>query len=119
MRLETQTVTIGEWLGDVPEGWDFDAFYKKYLNQNKISFDESVLLYRKMEAALKRGAKVWATQSGGFTHEVIHCGLYDGWVFWVPRPCYAYRGPIPGAHREELYNLHAIRIEEMNRSETT
>lgn len=112
MRTETRTVLIGEWLGDVPEDWDFEKFYAENLSQHKESHDRAVKLYKEMAAALKRGATVWATQSGDFTHKVIGCGLYDGWVFWKPRPCYAYEGPIPAAHTDEYYNLRAIRIEE-------
>ena len=111
MRYENKQVRIGEWLGDVPEDWDYDAFYKEYLCQNRDLFDESVRLFKEMDAAIKRGAKVFATQSGGFVNEVYRCGLYDGWVFWIPRPCYSYKGPLPVEHRDEFYNLRAIRIE--------
>ena len=111
MRLETRTERVGEWLGDVPEDWDYEAFFEKRL-QNRETFELGMRLFKEMAAALKRGAKVYATQCGGFTHEVYSCGLYDGWVFWEPRPCYSYRGPIPGAHRDEFYNLRALRIEE-------
>jgi hypothetical protein len=114
MRYETKQVRVGEWLGDVPKEWDYEAFYKKYLGQNRDIFDRAVALFKEMDAALKRGAKVWATQSGGFTHEVVGCGLYDGWVFWVPRPCYSYRGPLPVEHIDEFYNLYGLKIEELN-----
>lgn len=113
MRTETHTVSVGEWLGDVPDSWDYEAFYAKYLGQNKESFDMAVKLYKEMDAALRRGDKVWATQSGGFTHQVYSCGLYDGWAFWVPRPCYSYKGPIPSEHIHEFYNLCSLRIEEV------
>lgn len=111
MRLETSTVRIGEWLGDVPEDWDYEAFFKRYL-QNRDYFERGQRLFKEMAAALKRGAKVYATQSGDFTHEVYHCGLYDGWVFWEPRPCYSYKGPLPGEHLDEFYNLLGLRIVE-------
>jgi len=111
MRIETQQVRIGEWLGDVPEDWDYDAFRKRHLSLNKTDFDKAVKLFKEMDTALKRGATVWATVSGNFTHKVYHCGLYDGWIFWTPRPCYAYEGPIPGEHRNEFYELRRIRIE--------
>ncbi len=108
MRYETQTVRIGEWLGEVPEDWDYDAFYRKHLEGSgfrRESFEESVRLFRDMAAALKRGEKVSAVSSGGFSREVYSCGLYDGWVFWEPRPCYSYKGPISGEHIDEFYNL--------------
>ena len=111
MRYETQTVRIGEWLGAVPENWDYEAFYEKHLGRSKDSFERSVALFKEMDAALRAGKKVFATQSGNFSHEVYRCGLYDGWVFWVPRPCYAYVGPIPAEHIDEFYNLIDIRIE--------
>jgi len=111
MRFETKTVRIGEWIGDVPDDWDYDEFYKQHLGQNRESFDKAVALFKEMDSALKSGAKVFATQSGGFTHEVYRCGLYDGWVFWVARPCYSYEGPLYGKHIDEFYNLRAIRIE--------
>lgn len=111
MRLETQTVRVGEWLGDVPSDWDYEAFYQKHLSSNREYFERSVKLFKEMDAALKRGAKVFATQSGDFTHEVYRCGLYDGWVFWEPRPCYSYKGPI-GVDRDEFYNLWYLRIKE-------
>jgi hypothetical protein len=112
MRYETQTIKIGEWLGDVPDNWDFEKFYTENLGQNKESHDRAVKLYKDMAAALKRGATVWATQSGNFSHEVYSCGLYDGWPFWKPRPCYSYRGPIPSEHIDEYYNLMEIKIKE-------
>jgi hypothetical protein len=108
MRLETQTVRIGEWLGDVPDDWDYEAFFAKYL-QNRSYFERGRDLFKEMAAALKRGATVYAMQSGGFEHLVCYCGLYDGWVFWVPRPCYAFRGPI-GTDRDEFYNIVGLRI---------
>ena|SRR3990167_9417277 len=111
MRLETRSVRIGEWIGEVPEDWDYEAFYSNHLRRNRESFDRSVKLFKEMDAALKSGKKVWATQSGDFTHEVYHCGLYDGWVFWVPRPCYSYHGPILGQHIDEFYNITSVRIE--------
>ena len=110
MRLETKTVKVGEWLGDVPEDWDYDEFYEENLGQNKEMHDKAVALFKEMAEAVKQGKKVYATQSGGFTHEVYGCGLYDGWVFWKPRPCYSYKGPIPGAHTDEYYNLRAIKV---------
>ena|SRR3990167_10426651 len=112
MKLETETYRVGEWLGDVPENWDYELFYNKHLGQNKDQFDRAVKMYKEMEIALKRGATVRATQSGDFTHKVYRCGLYDGWPFWIPRPCYAYHGPIPGEHIDEFYNLRYIRVEE-------
>lgn len=111
MRYETKQIRIGEWLGDVPENWDYDAFYAKYISQNKESFDRSVALFKEMDAALRSGKRVIATQSGQFSHEVYKCGLYDGWAFWVPRPCYSYKGPISGEHIDEFYNLTSIKIE--------
>lgn len=115
MRLETQTIRIGEWLGEVPDDWDYEAFYQKHLGQNREWFDRAVTLFKEMDAALKRGATVWATQSGNFTHLVYHCGLYDGWPFWIPRPCYRYEGPIPAEHIDEFYNLQNLMIEELKR----
>lgn len=115
MRLETQTVRVGEWLGDVPPDWDFDAFYRRHLEgcgHRRDYFNEAVQHYRTMEAALKRGATVYATGSGGFTHLVYSCGLYDGWAFWEPRPCFSYQGPIPGEHKGEFYHLIGVRVEE-------
>lgn len=112
MRLETQTVQVGEWLGDVPADWDFDGFFAKHLGQNKGSFDRAVLAFKEMDAALKRGDEVWATKSGDFTHKVLRCGLYDGWPFWTPRPCYGYVGPIPCEHINEFYDLQSIRVTE-------
>lgn len=111
MRTETHTVRVGEWLGDVPKDWDYEAFYEKHLGQSKTAFDCAVKLFKEMDSALKSGMKVFATQSGGFTHQVYSCGLYDGWAFWVPRPCYSYKGPIPSVHIDEFYNLRGLRIE--------
>ena len=109
MRTETRTIQVAEWLGDTPDDFDYEAFYLKYISQNKDTFDRAVKLYKEMDSALKSGAKVFATRSGDFTHEVYSCGLYDGWPFWVPRPCYSYRGPISGEHIEEFYNIRHIR----------
>ena len=118
MRYETQTVRVGEWLGDVPADWDYDAFYEKYLGQNREYFDRAVQCFKEMDAALKRGAQVWAT-AGQFTHEVLRCGLYDGWPFWAPRPCYRYVGPIPSEHIDEFYSVWYVRIEERATTPTT
>ena len=111
MKLKTVTIKEGEWLGDVPADWDYEAFYQKYLGQNRDYFERSVIAFKEMCTALIRGETVWVTQSGDFTHQVIHCGLYDGWVFWVPRPCYSYIGPLPTEHIDEFYNVMRIRIE--------
>lgn len=101
---------IGEWLGDVPADWDFDKFCSRNLSQNKLHYDHAIQFFWEMAAALKRGDEVWAIQSGGFAHLVYSCGLYDGWPFWIPRPCYSYKGPISAPHTDEFYNLIAIRV---------
>lgn len=117
MKLVTRTERVGEWLGDVPGDWDYDAFFVRWLASctsgnpsAKEHFDRSVELFKAMAEALKAGKTVHAMTSGGFWHEVYHCGLYDGWVFWVPRPCFVYKGPIPGEHRDEFYSIQQIRI---------
>ena len=117
MRTETRIVTIGEWLGDVPADWDYEAFCDKWLgtrsgDAHDQQYKKAIMLFKEMDAALKRGAHVRATQVGGFSHLVYRCGLYDGWAFWVPRPCYSYKGPIPAEHIDEFYNLRALDIEE-------
>ena len=118
MRYETRTERVGEWLGDVPQGWDYNAFYEKHLGQNRDMFDKSVKLFKEMDEALRRGAEVHACLSGGFWHKVYHCGLYDGWVFWVERPCISYQGPIRCEHRDEFYNLRHLRIVEKAKGES-
>lgn len=113
MRLETRTVRVGEWLGDVPADWDFDGWYTEHLARSGYPrdwYDRAVALYKEMAEALKRDQIVYATQTGGYEHLVYSCGLYDGWVFWKSRPCYSYKGPIAGAHRDEFYNLRSLRV---------
>lgn len=113
MRLETQTVRIGEWLGDVPLDWNYNKFYQENLNHDKERHDKSVEYFKQMAQALKEGKEVSATTSGGFFHHVYHCGLYDGWVFWKPRPCFCYKSTL-GTATEEYYNLQRITIKENN-----
>jgi hypothetical protein len=112
MRYETVTHRAGEWLGDVPEDWNYDEFCDKFLSADRKIYEESIQLFKEMSAAIKQGKKVIATESGQFSHEVLSCGLYDGWPFWVPRPCYSYKGPIPGEHIAEFYDLTSIRIKQ-------
>lgn len=117
MITKTVTVREGEWLGDVPDDWDFEAFFNKHIaggmccspERKKERLDRVVAMFKQMAQALKDGKEVWATQSGDFTHRVLSCGLYDGWVFWEPRPCYLYSGTL-GAEKDEFYNLTAIKI---------
>lgn len=117
MRYEQKTVRVGEWLGDVPDDWDYEDFNQKYLvsgcgnlEYHNQRYQKSIKLFKEMSEALKNGKTVFASD-GNFTHEVVKCGLYDGWVFWVPRPCYAYIGPLPVEHRAELYGIISITIE--------
>lgn len=110
MRYEQRTVRIGEWLGDVPDDWDYESFYKKHLGQNREYFERSVEAFKQADNALREGKEVWIEVSGGFSHKVYKCGLYDGWPFWTPRPCFSYKGPIPSEHVEEFYNVWYVRI---------
>ena len=113
MRFETRQVRVGEWLGDVPRDWDWEAFRKKFLSTRAVDdYNKSAGLFEQMAEAIERGAEVTAYVSGGFGHKVLRCGLYDGWPFWEPRPCYRYKGPIPAEHIDEFYNLQSIKIEE-------
>lgn len=118
MKTRTVQVTDGEWLGPVPADYDFQAFYDEYLKgsgHRQESYDRAVATYKATAEALERGARVWV-ECGQFTHQVYRCEMYDGWVFWVPRPCLAYVGPIPGEHIDELYDMTRIaRIEEAER----
>jgi hypothetical protein len=111
VRFETRVERVGEWLGDVPSDWDFRGFCDRHLQGRRDIHERSERLFMAMAEALREGKEVWAMQSGGFWHKVTHCGLYDGWVFWVPRPCYSYIGPIPVPHTDEFYNIRAIRID--------
>lgn len=119
MRLETKTIRIGEWLGDVPADWDYDKFHDENLSCSKEMHDQAVALFTEMARALKQGRNVFATQTSNFTHEVSSCGLYDGWAFWEPRPCYSYKGPISGKHIGEYYDLRAIKIVDVWRPNST
>jgi hypothetical protein len=55
MKIVTRTERVGEWLGDVHSDWGYQAFYDRYLGQNKDSFDKSIRLFKEMDEALKAG----------------------------------------------------------------
>lgn len=112
MKYVTRQEAIGEWLGDVPDGWDYGKFYTKHLSRNETWHNESVQLFKQISQALKDGKDVYAEKSGGFVHKVYSCGLYDGWPFWEPRPCYSYKGPLPCEHIGEYYDLIGVKINE-------
>ena len=115
MRIETRGVRVGEWLGDVPDDWDYEGFYERYLracDPYKKDYDRAVEVFKKLDLALRGGLKVQAIETGGFTYEVYKCGLYDGWPFWIPRPCYAYYRPNRKSISREFYDLYDLKIGE-------
>jgi len=95
MRYETQTVRIGEWLGPVDWSYYFTQHNwgpsKGGVNPECTSRGADVL--REVEQHLAAGRECWISDSG-FDHQVIHCGMYDGWPFWKPTPAVLYIGPL-------------------------
>ena len=113
MKIETRQVRNGEWSSPINKDWSYEAFYKNHLASiggKKATFDKSVKLFKEMDAALQRGAQVRATGPSECAREVYFCAMYDGWPFWEPRPCFAYRGPLPGVDIGEFYELRLIRV---------
>lgn len=99
MRTETQTVRIGEWLGPVDWSFDFAAFTDRHLNGGDST--KAIAMLREIEDGLHRGER-WGIWEHGTMREVISVGMYDGWPFWTPRPCYLAKTPI-GGDKSEWY----------------
>lgn len=112
MLTKTVTVHEGEWLGPIPEDWDA----REFVGHHAIREDSALRgleLCREAAAALDRGAKVVCYDCyGGSARELLWVGMYDGWAFWKPRPCFAYRSPLGGSEHGEFYNLRQIQISE-------
>jgi len=93
MRYETQTVRIGERLGDVDWSYDFLSHYDTFLGNDEKRAercDRAKDNLRKMEAAVKADKPIKATVDGGWPRvgikEVASVGMYDGWPYWRPVP---------------------------------
>ena len=111
MRYETKIVCHGEWLGEVPEDWDYDEWHEKHLSCKKSDYDRTVATFKDLLNEYKAGKTICFCNSGGFSHKVLKVGLYDGGVFWKPRPCIRYVGPIPGEHVAGFYDVRSFRVE--------
>lgn len=109
MKHRTVTVYEGERLGDVPDDFDFEPFCKRFMGGHHQGFlAESIATYREMLAAFKADPNGLIASEGEFQHEVIDMGLYDGWPFWTPRPCYFWKTWAGGEWRE-FYSLRAFK----------
>lgn len=97
MRTETQTVRIGEWLGPVDWSYDFAAhgWDRGGSGCNPARITDWIALLRAVEEGLARSER-WAVYEHGSEREVLSVGMYDGWPYWKPTPCYAVRSWMGG-----------------------
>jgi hypothetical protein len=109
MKYKTVNVCEGERLGDVPVEFDYEPFCKRFMGgRHQEMLAESITTYRDMLAAYNENREGIIASEGDFEHEVIDMGLYDGWPFWAPRPCYFWKTWAGGEWRN-FYELRAFR----------
>ena len=93
MRIEQQTVRIGERVGDVDWSYDFRSHFDCLCTSDDgrdAACEKAKDKLRELETAFKNGRPMRATTYGGWPrcglHQVIDVGMYDGWPYWKPVP---------------------------------
>lgn len=90
MRLETQTVRVGELLGPVDWTYDFRKHFDSCVCSNEARDEFCSRAIATLRLLADNPGKYEATTDGGIPRcgwgKVLDVGMYDGWPYWRPTP---------------------------------
>jgi hypothetical protein len=114
MRSYTKTVYEGERVGDIDYSFPFAA--SNCYNCERTEESRAELIQRhvdlllEIERRLAAGESLQVQTGGGYWHDVLSIGMYDGWPFWKPTPAVQRRDHVlGGAVWDFWYEIHGVR----------
>ena len=114
MKKITKTVVerIGENMGPVPK--DYDIWDKRwgglYPNNPEIRVAK-FQMFLDMQEAFLNGNKIRVSYDPDFGDFLADVGLYDGWPYWEPVPCFK-QATWLGGEWHTWYQIHSWKIVE-------